>query len=459
MGLDPHDILSPLVCGRRKVVVAVSGGSDSLGLLMLAAGFFGDSGHVLAVTVDHGLRPEGAAEARAMAALCARHGIPHRTMAWLGEKPRSGVIAAAREARYALLAQAAADAGADTILIAHTMDDQAETVAMRARRRDGGAGLAGMAEVTLYDGRFRIVRPLLSLRRQAIRDFLAARGVAWIDDPTNRDDAYERVRVRAALSDAEVEALAARARAEGEARTRLAHEAAALVERHAARAAPGLFRLDPALFADATEASVLALRALLAMVGGTPRLPDRTRARDLFSRLAAEKNLRATLSRVVADRRRSGIWLHREARDLPPLRLCAVATVWDGRWLVRGVPGSDAGAAPPLTPPHNGEGDSDRLRPLERTGTTFQDPPPHCGEGSVVGVPPNEPVAFCPPESLVRAAAAAHPAAAQPFTAVPVVAPYARFLPGFDLKLAGVLARLAGAPPPPATPWKHHIEA
>lgn len=430
MRLAPHHIFSSLDPGRRKVVVAVSGGSDSLGLLLLAAEFFGDSRRLLAVTVDHGLRPEASAEARAVAALCARQGIAHRTMAWHGAKPSCGLIAAAREARYALLAEAAADAGADTILVAHTLDDQAETVAMRARRRDEGSGLAGMAAATLYDWRVWIVRPLLGIRRQEIRAFLAERGIGWIDDPTNRDPAYERVRVRAELSDAEIETLAARARAEGAAREALSRLAALLVERFAISPARGLYRLDPAFLAADGEAATLALRALLAMAGGASRLPDEDRVAALLARLGGD-GARATLSRAVVEVRRTGIWIRREARNLPVPGAGDAPALWDGRWRIAGtgVTVAPLGAA--------------RARTFPADATQA-------------------------PQSLIRAALALEPALydAGGFVALagdegaaPAVAPFSRFLPGFDLALAAALAVLAGAPPLPPAPWKHHIAA
>ncbi len=123
----------------------------------------------------------------------------HSIECWTDEKPRHGLSAAARQARYRLLASAADNLGADVIVTGHTMDDQIETVAMRAGRSSEGAlGLAGMAPATLYAGRLWILRPFLRTRRTAIRIYLTDLGQPWIDDPSNEDVRYERVRIRQA---------------------------------------------------------------------------------------------------------------------------------------------------------------------------------------------------------------------------------------------------------------------
>ena len=133
----------------RGLVLAVSGGSDSTALLVMAARWAKQlkkrRPKLLAVTIDHGLRPESAREAAAVKRLARQLGVPHRTLAWRGRKPKTGLQETARLARYALLAQAALREGYEHVLTAHTLDDQAETVLFRLARGSGVTGLAGMA--------------------------------------------------------------------------------------------------------------------------------------------------------------------------------------------------------------------------------------------------------------------------------------------------------------------------
>ena len=185
------------------ILVAVSGGSDSKGLLLalheaIREARGGMPGFSLAAcTVDHALRPESAAEADAVAQLCARLGIVHRTRRWDGAKPTAGLQAAARNARYSLLSDAAEETGASCVVTGHSRNDQIETVAMRSMRsQEGSPGLAGMADAVLFNRTTWILRPLLGLDRSAIRDDLVARGEDWLDDPSNESDRFERVRVR-----------------------------------------------------------------------------------------------------------------------------------------------------------------------------------------------------------------------------------------------------------------------
>jgi tRNA(Ile)-lysidine synthase len=150
---------------------------------------------LIAVTVDHGLRKEAAQEARVVKKLAARLRIPHATLRWSGAKPLRGVPAGAREARYALLARAARKSGAVYILTAHTRDDQAETFMMRLSRGSGLAGLAAMARRSVR-GDVAIVRPFLDVPKARLIATLDKAKIAFVDDPTNRDEAFARPRWR-----------------------------------------------------------------------------------------------------------------------------------------------------------------------------------------------------------------------------------------------------------------------
>jgi tRNA(Ile)-lysidine synthase len=150
------------------------------------------------VTVDHGLRPEAAREAREVKRLATELGLTHRTLRWRGAKPKTGLPAAAREARYRLLAQAARAAGASHVLTAHTRDDQAETLLMRLLRGSGLAGLSAMAQISERDG-IILARPLIDVPKSQLIATLKRAKIGFADDPTNRDTAFTRPRLRALL--------------------------------------------------------------------------------------------------------------------------------------------------------------------------------------------------------------------------------------------------------------------
>ena len=197
---------------KLRFGVAVSGGPDSVALLLLMHEIA--AGRVAAATVDHGLRPEAAAEAEAVSCICGKVGIAHTTL-FPAEPIHGSVQAAARAVRYALLEEWRAAQGIDYLLTAHHADDQAETLLMRLNRASGAAGLAGIR------GRNgRILRPLLGWRRADLCAIVGAAGITAVDDPSNRDPRFDRARLRAALADApwlDVEAVARSAALLGEA--------------------------------------------------------------------------------------------------------------------------------------------------------------------------------------------------------------------------------------------------
>ena len=153
---------------------------------------------LIAVTVDHGLRPEAAREARDVKRLARTLDLPHRTLRWSGVKPKTGLPAAARAERYRLLVQAARTSGASHILTAHTRDDQAETLLMRMLRGSGIAGLAAMARETQRDGVW-LARPLLDIPKSRLVATLGKAKIAFADDPTNGDTSFTRPRLRALM--------------------------------------------------------------------------------------------------------------------------------------------------------------------------------------------------------------------------------------------------------------------
>jgi len=192
-----------------SVLLGVSGGADSTALLVLAAEWAGARKvRLCAATVDHGLRPESAAEAKAVGALAKRLGVEHRTLTWKGEKPATGIEEAARAARYALLDEAAKKIGATHLATAHTREDQAETLLMRLAAGSGPAGLAGMRAWVKRDGVVH-VRPFLGVAKARLVASLKQRGVDWSEDETNRDARFARPRLRAAREVLEREGLTA----------------------------------------------------------------------------------------------------------------------------------------------------------------------------------------------------------------------------------------------------------
>src|ERR1700675_4904301 len=208
----PNDDNSPISALEAKrlfadwrsvpaIVLAVSGGPDSIALMWLAARWrrtFARGPRLLALTGVLGLRVQAAREARDVKHLARTLDLPHRTMRWTGAKPRTGLPAAARAARYRLLAQAARASGATHILTAHTRDDQAETLLMRLLRGSGIAGLAAMARQSERDG-VLLARPFLDISKSQLIATLKKAKIGFADDPTNHDKSFTRPRLRAVM--------------------------------------------------------------------------------------------------------------------------------------------------------------------------------------------------------------------------------------------------------------------
>lgn len=368
---DVHDWLDRHVAPGRPVALACSGGSDSHALLLIASDWARARGRTLLVlTVDHGLRTQSGGEADAVAQRARALGHEARILRWEGDKPSSGLQAAAREARHRLLADAARTAGACDLLLAHTLDDQAETVWMRLASGGGRRGCSGMAPIAPSpvwpDGReVRILRPLLDIRREALREGLRARGESWIDDPSNLADRFMRVRVRrrlAALRQAGFDD-ARLVRMAGDIRAILAVErrAAARLAGRAVRFFDwGGVRLEPAVFAAAASVVRRAvIESACLAVSGQARLPSAAAVDRIEAGLLAQR--RCTGGGVLLAPWRGAMWMVRDPGavtgrvdrpDMPVLQGELDEAVWDGRVLVSGLP--DGWTAGPLGRSYDG---------------------------------------------------------------------------------------------------------
>lgn len=194
------DAFQRLLGTAEHIGVAVSGGGDSMALLaMLHQWSASRHGRIHAATVDHGLRPEARAEAEMVARWCSERGIAHTILTVTGLEGPGNLQAKARTARYEALSAWAADIDAHMqVATGHTMDDQAETVLLRLARGSGAEGLSGMDECLDWKG-VAWRRPFLTFRRQDLRDWLQSEGVPWIEDPSNEDMAFDRIKARKAL--------------------------------------------------------------------------------------------------------------------------------------------------------------------------------------------------------------------------------------------------------------------
>ncbi|MBI4184438.1 MAG: tRNA lysidine(34) synthetase TilS [Proteobacteria bacterium] len=344
-----------------RLAAGVSGGPDSMALALLAAAWAESrGGSLVALTVDHGLRPESAAEARAVGHWLGKRGIGHRILRLApegrsGARPRGGIQAAARAMRFALLAGWCEDNAVLHLLLAHDRDDQAETLLLRLARGSGVYGLAAMAPV-LEGGAVRLLRPLLGFSRRRLEASLRARGQEWIEDPSNQDLRFARVRLRVARAalareGLSVARLAATAGRMARARAALEEAVAALLAGAASLFPAGFCRLDAAPFAGvAEEVGLRALGRALAVVGGAEHGPRLERLERLYAALALAKGGAGAARRAhtlggcrilwPGGGGRSLLVCREPARASERLALIPGRAVhWDGRFRLRLRPG------------------------------------------------------------------------------------------------------------------------
>jgi tRNA(Ile)-lysidine synthase len=298
----------------ERLGLAVSGGPDSLALLLLAAAAF--PGRVSAATVDHGLRRESAEEALHVEHICDRLGCPHFILPVEVSDGPAGLQAEAREARYAALARWASGDGISHLATAHHADDQAETLLMRLQRGSGLAGLSGIRPVR-RDGGLLILRPLLGWSKAELVHLVGGVGIEAADDPSNHDPRFDRAAMRRFLRENPQFAprrLARTAAALGEAEEALAWAADQLAEDRVT-AQGGAWRVDPSGLPRALRRRLLA-RAVAEIRREHGIDPPWTGGEDVEGLLAAlEQGAAGTLAGVMA--RGGPIW---HLRPAPPRR-------------------------------------------------------------------------------------------------------------------------------------------
>ena len=316
----------------ETIGIAVSGGGDSTALLHLAvqAGL-----RVEAVTVDHRLRAGSADEAEAVARVCLGLGVAHAVRVWdHGPDVPGNLMDAARRARLALIADWARGRGIQHVALGHTRDDQAETVLMGLARAAGVAGLSGMRR-RWSEGGVTFHRPLLDAGREELRDWLHAQDLPWVDDPTNDNPRFTRVKARRVLAALAPLGITAEGLAEVAGHLASAQDVVAAQVRLAARRhvieVAGALQFAQALWAEPPELRRQVVGAAIGWLSGAPYTPRAHDLARLIGAMAAGRD--ATLQGCRA---RQG-WLLREARALGgPV---SVGQVWDGRWTVKGATG------------------------------------------------------------------------------------------------------------------------
>lgn len=337
------------------VVVAVSGGPDSMALLHLLAEWRDALGQgapaLLAATIDHDLRPESAAEARFVAAAAAGLGVTHTTAKWAGCKPARGLPAAARAARYRLLraiAEDAAPSAFSAVATAHTLEDQAETFLMRLARGSGVEGLAEMKRRRAIepdeDCFVMLVRPLLDIPKARLIATLQARGATWVEDPSNARLDQERPRVRALLARLEHDGLTAPAIARSAQRLRRAEETLSFADRRFVQDLE--MKVDREIYAELdgqafVEGPRLLRERLLARLitrfGGSTPPPELSEVEDLVAVLEGDADVRATLGGAVVSQGSRALRVWREAGRAGAARLVIqdeMPCLWDDRFWV-----------------------------------------------------------------------------------------------------------------------------
>ncbi|WP_417687006.1 tRNA lysidine(34) synthetase TilS [Roseibium sp.] len=324
---DQADSLFAVLFPFKSLAIGVSGGSDSVALLRLLHDWqlrSRWSGEFQVLTVDHGLRPESAVEARFVADLSERFGMSHQTLVWNGPKPLSNIQAAARVARYSLMREAMVSIGAQALVLAHHQDDQVETFLDRLTRGSGAYGLGAMrADQPDGPAGIRILRPLLAIPKSDLVATLERRGQRWCEDPSNHKTSYKRARLRhlaGALAKEGFEAsrLLETARRMQRTADAIDHWVNGVFEREVEVHPAGPLRMTVNAFEALPEEVRLRLLArMIAEVSPRPYSPRMSALENADALLASRSEAKLTVGGAVLCRKGSGIVMWAEVGREP----------------------------------------------------------------------------------------------------------------------------------------------
>jgi len=360
---------SPIVC------VAVSGGGDSMALVLLMDRWArARGGRVVGLSVDHRLREGSADEARRVGTWLSGRNIEHHILNWRDPNGASALQENARIARYDLMEQWCRDHGILHLLLAHNAEDQAETFLMRLSKGSGPDGLSAMSAVTERQ-HCRFVRPLLSVSGENLRRFLKDQGQDWIEDPSNQNPRFERIRWRQVMAEQNLlaDGFCHAAARYGRVRMVLDHEAARLSAKCVLVHPAGFIRLRrELLFAAPTELSERVLARSLMVVGGALYPPRRHKLERLMETVRGQEETTRTLGGCLIEQTDDYIQISRELRALPaPLPVdTGMRLTWDRRFCLNISGTSQQSSAPLLVQPLGAQGDRElrSLGPLSGAG-------------------------------------------------------------------------------------------
>lgn len=322
-----------------RLAVAVSGGGDSMALLHLLARAVEPS-QLCAATVDHGLRSGSAQEAAQVAAFCAQVGIGHTTLRWTGWDGQGNLQDQARRARYRLLTDWAKAQGASALAVGHTADDQAETVLMRLTRGAGVNGLSAMQTRIARDG-LTLLRPLLGIRRADLRSYLSRHSVVWIDDPSNDDTKFTRIRLRQSFDQLAPLGLTVESLCDVAANMNRARAALNVQTQECARRnvtlIHGCIRVDLSSLAQPDEILWRLLTQSIAWITGAEYAPRGSAMERLIADLRNHRP--ATLAGCRFFFAKDAMWIARELAAT-----ASAAQVWDNRWRLNDPRPAELGA-------------------------------------------------------------------------------------------------------------------